>query len=87
MGLVPSLQYRVLELAGPGRDLAATLPASALNAGIALGALGGGWALDAYGAGAPVITGHVVTAVALPAVWATAALRSTPTQQTEGVPA
>ncbi|TWF80093.1 DHA1 family inner membrane transport protein [Pseudonocardia hierapolitana] len=87
MGLVPSLQYRVLELAGPGRDLAATLPASALNAGIALGALAGGWTLDAYGAGAPVITGLVVAAVALPAAWATSVLRPTPTQQIEGVSA
>ncbi len=86
MGLVPSLQYRVLQLAGPGRDIAATLPASALNAGIALGALGGGWALDAYGAGGPLITGLVVTAVALPAAWATAAPRPIPTQP-EGVPA
>jgi MFS transporter, DHA1 family, inner membrane transport protein len=86
MGLVPSLQYRVLQLAGPGRDIAATLPASALNAGIALGALGGGWALDAYGAGGPLITGLVVTAVALPAAWATAALRPVPTQP-EGVSA
>jgi DHA1 family inner membrane transport protein len=75
MGLVPSIQYRVLELAGPGRDLAATLPASALNAGIALGALAGGWTLDAHGAGGPVITGLVVCAIALPAAWATAALR------------
>jgi DHA1 family inner membrane transport protein len=87
MGLVPSLQYRVLELAGPGRDLAATLPASALNAGIALGALAGGWTLDAHGAGGPVITGLVAVAVALPAAWATSALRPTPIQQTEGVKA
>jgi DHA1 family inner membrane transport protein len=87
MGLVPSLQYRVLELAGPGRDLAATLPASALNVGIALGALAGGWTLDAYGAGGPLITGLVVTALALPAAWATTALRPAPTQQTEGAPA
>jgi len=86
IGLVPSLQYRVLELAGPGRDLAATLPASALNAGIALGALGGGWTLDAYGAGGPVIAGLVVTALALPAAWATAALRPTSTP-IEGVAA
>jgi DHA1 family inner membrane transport protein len=84
MGLVPSLQYRVLELAGPGRDLAATLPASALNAGIALGALAGGWTLDAYGVGGPVLTGLVVAAVALPAAWATSSLRPT---RTEGVPA
>ena len=87
MGLVPSLQYRVLDLAGPGRDLAATLPASALNAGIALGALAGGWTLDTYGAGGPVITGLVVTALALPAAWATATLRAprAATPLTEGV--
>jgi DHA1 family inner membrane transport protein len=89
IGLVPSLQYRVLDLAGPGRDLAATLPASALNAGIALGALAGGWTLDTYGAGGPVITGLVVCALALPAAWATAALRpprpTTSTSFTEGV--
>src|SRR5690606_3440042 len=75
MGLVPSLQYRVLELAGPGRDLAATLPASALNAGIALGALAGGWALDTRGAGGPLLTGLLLTALAVPAAWATSALR------------
>jgi MFS transporter, DHA1 family, inner membrane transport protein len=88
IGLVPSVQYRVLDLAGPGRDLAATLPASALNAGIALGALAGGWTLDAYGAGGPVITGLVVCALALPAAWATAALRPTtpaPSPSTGGV--
>lgn len=96
LGLVPSLQYRVLDLAGPGRDLAATLPASALNFGIALGALAGGWTLDAYGAGGPVIAGFVVCALALPAAWATASLRAprpttsttstTPTPLTGGVP-
>jgi DHA1 family inner membrane transport protein len=38
-GLVPSLQYRVVSLAGPGRDLAATLPASAVTLGIAVGSI------------------------------------------------
>jgi len=69
-GLVPSLQYRVVSLAGPGRDLAATLPASAINTGIAAGALVGGWAVANHGASAAVATGLVVCAIALPATWA-----------------
>jgi hypothetical protein len=39
--LVPSLQYRVVSLAGPGGDLAATLPASAVTGGIAVGSRAG----------------------------------------------
>jgi MFS transporter, DHA1 family, inner membrane transport protein len=63
------------------------LPASALNAGIALGALAGGRTLDTYGAGGPVITGLLVCALAVPAAWATAALRPprAATPLTEGV--
>lgn len=74
-GLVPSLQYRVVSLAGPGRDLAATLPASALNVGIAAGALVGGWAVANNGASAAVITGLAICAIALPATWATRFLK------------
>lgn len=74
-GLVPSLQYRVVGLAGPGGDLAATLPASAVNAGIAIGALIGGRALADGGASAPVVAGLVICAVALPATWATGYLK------------
>ncbi|MEU0737251.1 MFS transporter, partial [Streptomyces lavendulocolor] len=48
-GIVPSLQLRIISLAGPGGDLAATLGASAVNAGIAAGAAVGGWAVAAYG--------------------------------------
>ncbi len=40
--IVPALQLRVITLAGPGADLAATLGASAANVGIACGALLGG---------------------------------------------
>lgn len=76
IGLVPSLQYRVIGLAGPGGNLAATLPASAINAGIAIGALVGGWAVAEYGPSAPVIAGVVVSVVALPATWATGRLRA-----------
>lgn len=70
-GLVPSLQYRAVALAGSGRDFAAILPASAVNAGIAAGALVGGWAVGTFGASAPVIVGAAICAVVLPATWAT----------------
>ncbi|MFF9815286.1 MFS transporter [Streptomyces sp. NPDC014006] len=74
-GLVPSLQYRVGLLAGPGRDLAATLPASAVNAGIAVGAVAGGAAVSHGGATDAVLTGLLVCAAALPATWASGRLR------------
>lgn len=69
-GLVPSLQLRVITLAGQGGDFAATLGASAVNAGIAVGALAGGAALASGGPDAVVLTGLAVTAVALPVTWA-----------------
>jgi len=37
MGMVPSLQYRVVSLVGPDGALASSLPASASDVGIALG--------------------------------------------------
>ncbi|MFC9730556.1 MFS transporter [Streptomyces roseolus] len=74
-GLVPALQYRVGMLAGPGRDLASTLPASAVNAGIAVGAVAGGAAVAHGGARDAVLTGLLVCAVALPATWASGRLR------------
>jgi MFS transporter, DHA1 family, inner membrane transport protein len=70
-GLVPSLQYRVVSLAGPGADLASTLPASAINAGIAIGALLGGRALAQYGPEGAIITGACMCALAAPLTWAT----------------
>lgn len=78
LGLVPSVQYRVVSLAGSGRDLAATLPASAINAGIALGSLLGGWSIARHGASAPVVAGTVICALALPISWATGLLRLPP---------
>ncbi|MBB5954366.1 DHA1 family inner membrane transport protein [Saccharothrix tamanrassetensis] len=74
-GLVPSLQLRVITLAGAGGDLAATLGASAVNAGIAVGALVGGAVLAASGAHAVVLTALIVSAVALPATWAIGLLK------------
>jgi DHA1 family inner membrane transport protein len=74
-GLVPSLQHRVVSLAGPGRDLATTLPASAINAGIAIGALIGGWALANHGARAPILTGVAISVIAVPVAWLTGRLK------------
>ena len=65
-GLVPSLQSRTMDLAGAGRDLAATLPASAITGGIAIGAIAGGAALDGDGTSAPPLVGAVVCLAALP---------------------
>ncbi|WP_206067940.1 MFS transporter [Nonomuraea composti] len=70
-GLVPSLQYQVATLAGPARDLAASLPASAVNAGIAAGALLGGWALTS-GLSAVVVAGMLMCLACLPLTWLTA---------------
>jgi DHA1 family inner membrane transport protein len=66
-GLVPSFQLRVISLAGPGGDLAATLGASAVNAGIAAGAAVGGWAVATYGVHAVFVVAPVICAVAVPA--------------------
>ena len=74
-GMVPSLQYRIVELAGPGGELAASLPASAANAGIALGAVAGGAALGTFGAAAAVLTALVIATLAIPAALATSRLR------------
>jgi MFS transporter, DHA1 family, inner membrane transport protein len=74
-GMVPSLQYRIVELAGPGGELAASLPASAANAGIALGAVAGGVALGAFGAPAAVLTALVIATLAIPVALATSRLR------------
>jgi len=75
-GLVPSLQYRVVSLAGRGRDFAATLPASAVTLGIAVGALIGGWAVADNGPSGAVVAGLVICTVALPAVLATSWLKA-----------
>jgi MFS transporter, DHA1 family, inner membrane transport protein len=69
IGMVPALQFRVVGLAGPGRELAATLPASAINLGIAAGSLAGGWAIGAHGSTAPVIAGVILLVAALPVAW------------------
>ncbi|WP_309110617.1 MFS transporter [Saccharothrix sp.] len=81
-GIVPSIQYRVVALAGPGRDFAATLPASAITAGIAAGALIGGGAVAASGAEGAVLTSLVICAVGVVAAWATSFLKPDPEPET-----
>jgi MFS transporter, DHA1 family, inner membrane transport protein len=75
MGMAPSLQHRVVSLAGPGAPLASSLPASAVNVGIAFGSFAGGAAIDVGGLSTAVITGAVIAAIAVAAAWATSFLK------------
>ena len=74
MGSGPSLQYRVVALAGPGGQLAQSLPASAINVGIAFGSFAGGVAIGAFTASAAILAGLVIAIVAVPVAWATSRL-------------
>jgi MFS transporter, DHA1 family, inner membrane transport protein len=74
MGMGPSLQIRVVALAGPGGELAQSLPASAINLGIAFGSFAGGIALGAFTASAAILTGFVIAIVAVPLAWVTSRL-------------
>jgi MFS transporter, DHA1 family, inner membrane transport protein len=88
-GLAPSLQYRVVSLAGPGGQLAQSLPASAINLGIAFGSAAGGIAIGTTTTSATpaaVITGLILAAIAIAAAWATSNLRP-PTADTTTQPA
>lgn len=75
MGMAPSLQHRVVSLAGPGAPLASSLPASAVNAGIAFGSFAGGAAIVGGGLAAAVITGAIIAAIAVAVAWATSFLK------------
>ena len=77
MGMAPALQSRVMSLAGPGAALAASLPASAANAGDSVGALLGGVAISHAGLAAAVLAGAVVAATAVAVAIATSRLRPT----------
>jgi DHA1 family inner membrane transport protein len=83
-GMVPSLQYRVVSLAGSGGGLAQSLPASAANLGIAFGSFAGGVAIGAFTASAAVLTGLVIAVIAVVIAWATGFL--TPPASGEGQP-
>ncbi|WP_370617799.1 MFS transporter [Mumia sp. Pv 4-285] len=71
MGMGPSLQHRVVALAGRGGQLAQSLPASAINLGVALGSAVGGISLAELGPSAAILSGLVLAAVAIPVAWAT----------------
>ncbi|TQM37740.1 MFS transporter [Pseudonocardia cypriaca] len=71
MGMAPSLQYRVVSLAGPGGALAQSLPASAVNVGIAFGSFAGGVAIERSTASSVVLPGLVIAVIAVAVAWAT----------------
>jgi MFS transporter, DHA1 family, inner membrane transport protein len=66
-GMASSLQLRVVSLAGPRGQLASSLPASAINLGVALGPLAGGVAFSHFGAPAPVMTGLIIALIGIAA--------------------
>ena len=74
MGMAPSMQHRVVGLAGSGAALASSLPASAVNAGIASGSLAGGLAIDRAGVPAAIGAGVVIALLAAVVAAATARL-------------
>ncbi|KQV11387.1 MULTISPECIES: MFS transporter [unclassified Kitasatospora] len=73
--IVPSLQVRVISLAGPGGQLAQSLPVSAANVGIAFGAFAGGVAIDGRSASATVVTALVFSVVTIAVAWGTSFLK------------
>lgn len=75
MGMAPSLQHRVVSLAGPGAPLAQSLPASAANVGVATGAAVGGLAISGFGVPAVVVVAALIGAVSIPVTMATGRLR------------
>ncbi|XVS67496.1 MFS transporter [Actinosynnema sp. CA-299493] len=75
MSMAPSLQLRVVSLAGPGGRVASSLPASAVNIGIAAGSAAGGVAISGFGPSAPIITASAIAAVGILLAWATSYLK------------
>ncbi|RZQ59601.1 MFS transporter [Amycolatopsis suaedae] len=75
MAMVPVMQYRVVTLAGPGAQLAQSLPASFANLGVALGSTAGGVAIGAFSAGAAVLTGFGFACATVVVAWATSFLK------------
>lgn len=86
MATAPALQSRVMHLAGPGAALAASLPASAGNAGDAVGALLGGAAIGQAGLAAAVFAGAGVATTAVVVAIATGRLRPASSATDEVVP-
>jgi DHA1 family inner membrane transport protein len=75
MGMAPSLQYRVVELAGPGGQLAQSLPASAANLGIAFGSAAGGIAIGSFSASAAAVTAMIIAVASIGAALVTSFLK------------
>jgi len=75
MGMAPSLQHRVVSLAGPGGALAQSLPSSAANVGIAFGSFAGGMAIGGFTVSAAVLTGLIIAVIAIAAAWASSFLK------------
>lgn len=73
--MVPSLQVRVISLAGPGGQLAQSLPVSAANVGIAFGSFAGGIAINNHSDSAPVVTGLIFAVVTIAVAWGTSFLK------------
>ncbi|MFE3178068.1 MFS transporter [Amycolatopsis sp. NPDC059235] len=75
MGTAPVVQYRVVDLAGPGAQLAQALPASSANLGIALGSAVGGAVAGSFSLSATIITGFALACVAAVLAWGTSFLK------------
>jgi MFS transporter, DHA1 family, inner membrane transport protein len=73
----------VVTLAGPGAGLASSLPASAVNVGIALGSAAGGVAISDFGPSAPMVTGAAIAAIGIVIAWATSHLKPPVIEQAE----
>jgi DHA1 family inner membrane transport protein len=84
MSMAPSLQLRVVTLAGPGGGLASSLPASAVNLGIAAGSTAGGVAISDFGPKAPMITGAIIAVIGIALAWATSYLKPPATEKATG---
>jgi DHA1 family inner membrane transport protein len=76
MGIAPSMQHRVVHLAGPGATLASSLPSSAVNVGIALGATTGGLAINVAGISSIAVTGAAIAALSVLIAWTAASLQA-----------
>lgn len=74
-GMGPALQHRVVSLAGDGSDLAASLPASAANLGIACGSAVGGAAIAAFSVNLAPLAGTGFAALSASLAWLTIRLR------------
>lgn len=81
-GMLPSLQYRVVNLAGPSGALASSLAPAAANLGIAFGSVAGGLSIGSSAATSAVTTGLLIALVAVPVAWATGFLRPPVVQET-----